>query len=127
MREGEEKNGPVKTTETEPSVTYGHVHRKAEPIQNTHNISKMSAFTFEMPEIKKSINIPKTEISTAENFPSASRNESNKIPITQFVKELRKDNPLVKAKIPSSYQPVQMVKQLSEAGKAALEVQESPL
>jgi len=65
-------------------------------------------------------------VSRAENFSRGyTTNDASKIPVTKFVKYLRKDAPVQKTAIPSSFQPTVIVKELSEAGKAALEAQNS--
>lgn len=74
----------------------------------------------------KKQNEVKSSVVSAENFKRTFEHmDKEKIPINQFVKYLRKDTPVAKAAIPSSFEPVEIVKQLSDAGKAALEAQES--
>lgn len=76
----------------------------------------------ENPEIRASLlhrTVP--NVVANENFPKNSSQPFNQYTkINQFVKYLRKDSPESKLNIPSSFQPVVMVKELSDAAKADL-------
>ena len=113
--------GKIKNVEQEQVKIENIDGRKYETVKINNEVAK---YRVEKKPIK-TLDDYATKVVKGYNFnPVNERLYSKNTEKPKLVKLLRKDSPLIKAKIPSSYQKVEIVKQLSPAGEADLKIRD---